>query len=543
MGWHVRVGDGGISRSFSGRGPVRIPHLCNDLGCLSQLSAARFHLMQALRSNRQGGEDNGMVSETRALSALSTTAILLMLCGCQGLTGSATTPTAELQPINHIVVMVQENRSLDTYFGQLSAYWQAKGLPAQQFDGIPAGASNPTFDGTSTVSAYHLATTCMENVTPSWDESHLDWNLHNPTSSTATMDGYVYNAAKFAMDQSPPYFDVAGFRAMGYYDDSDLNYYYFMASNFATSDRWFSPAMDRTQINRMYLFAATSQGYAYPPGTNAADNAPITAATIFDELQQAAITWKVYYSDDICSTGPPPDALAETPRGGKIDAATASNSGACTYLTQFKKYAPPNQLPSNVVPVSQYLSDVQNGALPSVGFIETGYMSGRDEHPNSTTNIQTGAAYAQSLINALMKSPSWKDSVFILTYDEGGGTYDHVPPQPAVNPDGIAPLDLPAGDVCTSGGSNCDFNYTGFRVPLLVISPFTKKNYVSHTVADYTAILKLIESRFGLQPLTQRDAAQMDMSEFFDFQNVPWSTPPSPPAQTTGGTCNPQQLQ
>jgi phospholipase C len=75
-------------------------------------------------------------------------------------------------------------------------------------------------------------------------------------------------------------------------------------------------------------------------------------------------------------------------------------------------------------------------------------------------------------------------------------------------------------------------------VPLLVVSPFTKKNYVSHTVADYTAILKLIETRFNIPSLTQRDAAQMDMTEFFDFQNVPWATPPTPPAQNTGGTCN-----
>ena len=75
-----------------------------------------------------------------------------------------------------------------------------------------------------------------------------------------------------------------------------------------------------------------------------------------------------------------------------------------------------------------------------------------------------------------------------------------------------------------------------------MISPFTKKNYVSHTAADYTAILKLIEARFGLSPLTKRDAAQMDMTEFFDFQNVPWATPPTPPTQATNGACNYQQL-
>lgn len=174
--------------------------------------------------------------------------------------------------------------------------------------------------------------------------------------------------------------------------------------------------------------------------------------------------------------------------------------------------------------------------------IEGGYNSELDEHPKN--NIQTGAAYVASLINGLMTSPSWKDSVFILTYDEGGGLYDHVAPQPVVSPDGIKPKDLQPGDICTVGtGANCDFTYTGFRVPLLVVSPFTKKNFVSHTGADYTAILKFIETRFGLSSLTQRDAAQMDMTEFFDFHGSPWATPPTPPTQSTGGVCDYQKLQ
>ena len=76
-------------------------------------------------------------------------------------------------------------------------------------------------------------------------------------------------------------------------------------------------------------------------------------------------------------------------------------------------------------------------------------------------------------------------------------------------------------------------------MPLIVVSPFSKKNYVSHTVYDHTAILKLIETRFGLSPLTARDAAQADMSaDFFDFTNMPWATPPTPPTQLTNGTCN-----
>ncbi len=468
---------------------------------------------------------------------------LMTLCGCQGLkqapTATTATPDPTLASINHIVFMAQENRSFDTYFGQLSAYWAANGFPAQQFDGMPPNASNPTFDGTTTISAYHFASECIENLSPSWDESHVDWNRTVPISPTATMDGFVYNAAKIAMDDG--FTDTTGLRAMGYYDDSDLNYYYFMASNFATSDRWFAPVMDRTQINRMYLFAATSQGYVYPPGTNAADNGPLTAPTIFDALQKAGVSWKVYYTDDVCTTSPG-DAIGPT-GVTRADASTSSTAGPCTYLTQFAAYLPPNPMPANVVPVSQYLTDVQNGTLPSVAFIETGYLSQRDEHPSSGTDVQTGAAYVASLINPLMTSPSWKDSVFILTYDEPGGVYDHVAPAPAVSPDGIPPKDLQPNDICTTGtGINCDFTVTGFRVPLIVVSPFTKKNYVSHTAADYTAILKLIETRFNVPSLTKRDAAQMDMTEFFDFQNVPWATPPTPPAQTTGGACNAQAL-
>jgi phospholipase C len=126
-----------------------------------------------------------------------------------------------------------------------------------------------------------------------------------------------------------------------------------------------------------------------------------------------------------------------------------------------------------------------------------------------------------------------------------------VSPQPAKQPDGILPSDLQPTDICAANTADiCDFKFTGFRVPMIVVSPFTKKNYVSHTTADYTAILKLIESRFNLQPLTNRDAAQVDtagnpiMLEFFDFKNVPWATPPANiPTQNTNGTCDFLKLQ
>ena len=200
--------------------------------------------------------------------------------------------------------------------------------------------------------------------------------------------------------------------------------------------------------------------------------------------------------------------------------------------------------PNNIVPADQFLTDLANDSLPSVAYIEPGYNAGLDEHPGVDdgvpgANIQFGAQYVSTLINGLMQSSSWKDSVFILTYDEFGGFYDGVSPVSTVSPDGIKPNDLEPGDICNKGttGPTCDFVYTGYRVPLLVVSPFSKKNYVSHTIADYTAWLKLVETRFGLKSLTARDDAQFDMTEFFDFVNVPWATPPTPPTQPTNGSC------
>ncbi|HYL96301.1 MAG TPA: alkaline phosphatase family protein, partial [Terriglobales bacterium] len=129
---------------------------------------------------------------------------------------------ADISLINHVIILLQENRSFDHYLGHLGDYWSANGYSAEPFDGEPSDASNPGTDG-STVSAYHLATTCVENPSPSWNESHGDWNHEDPTSSTAKLDGFIRTAAT---ERSPstglPYNDSKGVRAMGYYTDREL---------------------------------------------------------------------------------------------------------------------------------------------------------------------------------------------------------------------------------------------------------------------------------------------------------------------------------
>jgi phospholipase C len=424
------------------------------------------------------------------------------LTGCGGSAGT-TPPSDPAGPVavNHIIYMMQENRSFDHYFGQLNNYRQSQGL-SPDVDVTPANASQLSFDGTTTFTPFHMNSKCLEDLSPYWNESHTDWNVAAPTSATPKMDGFARSAGNNSRNSSPPGYDVNGQRVMGYYDGQDLPYYYFMATQFAMSDRWFSPVMTNTPANRMYAVAATSHGFV-----NKLITTHLNVPTIFDELEKASVTWKVYVPD--------------FPNGTAV-------KGFATY----SKF-----LNTKIVPFSQYFDDLKNGILPQVALIERESKLALDEHPGPGTNLQPGAAYVADIINALMASSAWKDSVFFFTYDEGGGLYDHVPPVPTVSPDGIKPI-LAPNDVCVATkGPMCDFVYTGFRLPNFVVSPFSKPHYVDHTNIDTTAILRFIEIRFGLQPLTARDAAQPDISFFFDFANKPNLNPPQPPSQPTGGPC------
>jgi phospholipase C len=471
----------------------------------------------------QGVGTNLPATGSIAVTPAATTTYTLTATGPGGSTTGAATVTVGntnaqgLQKLNHIVVMYQENRGFDHYFGRLNEYRATLGLPPD-VDGMPANASNPNFDNTGVITAFKLKSACMDNPTPSWNESHVQRNRFHPA---CTMDGFVRTAASYVRNRKGV--DTEGIRVMGYYDQDALPYYYFMATQFATSNRFFSPLMARTQPNLLYSFAATSAGYIYAP---VAGDPPLTQKTIFQLLEENGISWKIY-SDD------PDNTLFFTFQFGRDHR-------------------------DKVVLLDQYQKDIDNGTLPQVAYIAAPSHSGLDEHPGpdlpstwmpgdpttTGTHIQQGARFVSTLINKLINSPYWQDSVFILTFDEGGGFFDHVPPAEMPPPDDIPPrfrTDPVTGESTDTPG---DFHLSGFRVPLLVISPFTKKNYVSNTPMDYTAVLKLIELRWNLPSLTRRDAAQPSMEEFFDFVNPPWLTPPANiPTQPTNMHCDRAQLQ
>jgi phospholipase C len=572
---------------------------------------------------------------TQPVTPTSTTSYTATAVGVGGTTPATASVTVTVVPpgtvksLNHVIFMLQENHTFDNYFGMLNPYRQKNGYDMgtdgtpYSVDGIDDKINGQSYDavrksgqvlsnkdkqgGVHTL--YKLKSTCIDDASSAWSESFGDVSLGNAlTTRPIFMNGYVSNGDGFANSKCAGgvgpctgYTDTTGDRTMGYYDEGFLNYYYYMASQFALSDRWFSPIESKSIPNRIATFTGgTTQGLTQDPSGDDKLNA-LTINNIFQELDTAGVSWKVYYTvtnaqcdPEDCKTG-----------------STLLPSTTFSYLTYSYKYvggAPPCTAPKQPDPSNTfcldphhiaylkdttygYFADLKNGTLPSFVFIESG--SGlNDEHPGYQQSILAGQFEVASIINALMTSTSWGDSVFFLAYDEGGGPYDHVPPVPghtndftdasaagdysqdvtkiSVQPDSYYPCvplavgdlhcDLRAGQPGSNPGDaagpptntppGSGFGaQVGFRVPNMVVSPFVKEHYVSHIPMDHTAVIKFVEDRFigSSAHLTARDAAQPDLLDFFDFTGVPWATPPTPPAAITNAsfpstTCTPQTL-
>ena len=579
---------------------------------------------------------------TQPVSPTATTRYTATATGTGGTAIAAVTvsvtPQGSSNSINHVVFMMQENRSFDTYFGMLNPYRKANGWNVgddgntYNVDGIDdklATISNSDDEGSS-FSLFHTVSSCLDDMSSAWLESYGDVSRYDFTPSRGIfMDGFVHTAENFAKDGasggagSPEgsFTDFTGQRAMAYYTDTavsgtpELNYYYYMASQFAISDRWFSPVSAKSTPNRLAtLTGGTTQGLVRDPFVD--DKLPsLTTETIFQELDKASppASWKIYYSltEGGCDET---DGDCGNPGNGSLYPATSFSDftysgkylygnptgAACLAPTVASSAVgdPSNSFcidPTHIAPLNQFFKDAATGTLANFSYIEPAFGH-NDEHPGSGQSILTGQAQVASLLNQFMSSASWADSVFFLSYDEGGGPYDHVPPVPGhsndntnvasmgflplgnipdigsidVNPDTYFPC-LANGPPNSSGNptatAHCDLQSTdpgaqvtdapavkgfaaqiGFRLPNIVVSPFTRKHYVSHVPMDHTAIIKFVESRF-IGPsahLTNRDAAQPNLMDFFDFNNVPWRTPPAassvpvPPA--VGSTCTPATM-
>jgi phospholipase C len=450
-------------------------------------------------------------------------------------TQGASYPSGSAIPVEHILIMMMENRSFDHYFSKLPEYGQP------DVEVPPAGYTNPDGMG-GTAAPYHDNLFCLADLDHEWAGSHQQYD-------SGAMDGFFTTNNDYGV--APPHplaSSLSGARALSYYDQTDIPFYYWLANEFSIADHYHCSLLGPTWPNRMYLYGSTSRGaitnnvidFHDQKGacSGDADCGGVAGAcvnggckgtckidsdcgldaqagacdvtdggvclpigrTIFDYMEQRQLNWKVY---------------------------AAGTPGYALLLTTWLQYRGTHQFT-----MQDYLNDAAAGTLPDVAFVDPDLgnenYEGQDEHPPGMP--QTGQNWTATVIDALTKSPAWSKSALFLTYDEHGGLWDHVPPPPACVPDDIAPMLAPTDPPGT-------FDQYGVRVPMILISPFAKKHYVSHDVYDHTSIIRFIQSKFVLPAITNRDANALAPWDMFDFTNVPFATPPTitiPPVDQAG---------
>lgn len=339
-------------------------------------------------------------------------------------------PKPKHSNIEHIIVVMMENRSFDHFLGWLpNADGQQAGLtysgPAGSFSTAPLA---PDYMGCGHPDPDH-----------SWEGGRVQYN-------NGLMDGFL----RAGMNDT---------YAIGYYVENDRPFFNALARAYTTCDHFFSSILGPTYPNRIFQHAAQ---------TDRIENTLefSTLPTIWDRLSAAGVSAKYYYSD-------------------------------VSFLWLWgAKYLPISSS------YDQFLIDAQSGNLPHVAFVEPRFVedstgtSGSD-HPHG--DIRVGDAFLAETFHAVADGPSWPRSVFIVTYDEWGGFFDHVPPPRAVAPNNVD-SDIVDGKALL-----------GMRVPVVVASPFSRGNSADPRVVsqtfDHTSILKLIEWRWDLPPLTARDAS------------------------------------
>ena len=385
-----------------------------------------------------------------------------------------------IHDVEHVVVLMQENRSFDHYFGALRG---VRGFDDPRPIPLPGGVDvwQQPRSGSGRLAPFRLDTTlsgaqCMADIDHSWKGSHARWKNH---------DNWV-------REKGP--------MCMGYFTRADLPFYYALADAFTVCDAWFCSVHGPTNPNRMHLFTGTSGLAVGRPGNHAVnnvddgnwtadmarDNPGFNAydwMTYAERLQNAGVSWKVYQEYD--NYGDNSLAYFRNFRG--LD----TNS---PLYRRGRDWAPgsnaSNAYQTLGLPlIEQFRNDVQNGNLPQVSWIVAPFSM--CEHPEAAPAY--GEALTARLLAALAANPAvWSRTVFIITYDENGGFFDHIPAHvPALT------ASLGKSTVATTTESHNGVPLgLGVRVPTLVVSPWSRGGWVNSQVFDHTSVIRFLEARF-----------------------------------------------
>jgi phospholipase C len=349
--------------------------------------------------------------------------------------------------IDHIVVLMMENRSFDHYWGWLDGA-----------DGRQAGLSYVDRAGIRH-RTHHLAD-YQGCAHPDPDHSYEGGRVQ---LNGGGCDGWLRSGENDTF-------------AIGYYKPGDLGFYGHAAPYWTTFDRYFSATMAETYPNRFYQHSAQTDRLH-----NSMDVA--TMPTIWDRLADKGVSAAYYY----------------------VDVPFLALYGS-KYLSLARTWP-------------QFLADCATGNLPSVSFLDPKFLdeesgSSADDHPHA--DIRAGQSFVNQAYEAISGGPAWERSALVVNYDEWGGFFDHVPPQ-------VAPDSTPEAGT----------GLRGFRTPCLLVSPRARRRHVAHRTYDHTSVLKMIEWRWDLRPLTARDRAARNLAEVLDFDSPPdltaprWPVPPA----------------
>ncbi|MGD0189161.1 MAG: phospholipase C, phosphocholine-specific [Rhizomicrobium sp.] len=426
--------------------------------------------------------------------------------------------TRSIRDVEHVVILMQENRSFDHYFGTMRG---VRGFSDPRPVMLPSG--DPVWRQPRRIghaaTPFHLDTSataaqCMPSLDHSWKGSHARWKHY---------DAWI--AAKGEM-------------TMGHFGRADIPFYYALADAFTICDAYHCSVFGPTNPNRMFLFTGTSglsvgndgiQAVANPEDepnetADASNDAPKFEAynwmTYAERLQAAGIDWRVYQEYDNYGD----NALAYFARFRNLDPQSELYRRA-------RSWVPGSGAHNAKDSRGQYLvdaiaSDVANGRLPQVSWIVAPYIM--CEHPSACPGY--GESLVTRLLDALTARPDvFAKTVFILNYDENDGFFDHIPPA-------VPPIDAAMGkstvEVTGEIYRGEPFGL-GPRVPLLIVSPWTKGGFVNSQLFDHTSVIRFLEARFGvLEPniTPWRRTVCGDLTSAFDFGNADASMPPALPS-------------